>query len=400
MSDLNYSLFDEPEFSPREKKPSTELTIRARGGETLSKDQKTFNRLTARIENLHREIEQQRTLLNDLLEEYGKRFRPVQRDYAQKQLQLAHFISASADRYRYGKRQIEDVRAVILDLCDQAFALYEPDEKTITMYDQWSESTYEEEIEEQMQDVKEMFTEQMREVFGVDVDLSDLDDSPEGFARFMSEFESNWQNVEPPQEKRKPRKKTAKQIEKELREQKEAEVRKKTVRSIYLSLAKVLHPDAIADPDERMNREEFMKEVTAAYKQNDLSTLLKLELEWVSTDEGGLKELPDVKLRVYIQSLKEQISELEHVKEELMYDPRYVHVQAFASHGKKRAFSVITTQTEELQRAVDDLEELLSTWSESTPKAAIMAMVHDYVADLKARNEFENVFASLVQGFY
>lgn len=399
MSDLNYSLFDEPEFSLRKKSPSTELTIRAHGGETLSKDQKTFNRLTKRIENLRREIEEQRTVLSTVLEEYEKQFRPVQRDYAEKQLRLAHFLSASADRYRYGSRQIEDVRAVILDLCDQAFAVLEPDEDAIALFDRWSETTFEEEVEGQFNDIKEMFAEQMRDVYGIDVDLSDLDDSPDGFARFMKDFEEKWQGVDPPQQKTKQRKKTAKQLENELREQREEEVRKKTVRSIYLSLAKVLHPDAITDPEQREDREEFMKQVTAAYKQNDLSTLLKLELQWVSKDDGGLKELPDEKLRVYIRSLKEQVAELEYAKKDMIYDPRYTSVQPFVCYGKRRALTELARQAEELGATADDLGVLLARWSERTPKAAIMELIRDYVKDLKFRDEFESMFASLASGF-
>lgn len=128
-----------------------------------------------------------------------------------------------------------------------------------------------------------------------------------------------------PQEKpkAKARKKTAKQLAKEQQEEFANEFKVKNIRNIYISLAKLLHPDTETDATLKAEKEEVMKKVTAAYDKNDLLTLLQLEIEWVHKNNTHLHNLKDDVLKLYCDVLKEQLRALQLEKFGLRENPRY-----------------------------------------------------------------------------
>jgi hypothetical protein len=92
----------------------------------------------------------------------------------------------------------------------------------------------------------------------------------------------------------------------------------------------VLHPDLESDPGRKQAKGALMQELTAAYRNNDLHTLLRLELEWIQREEGDVERLTEEKLSIYNQVLKEQVSELERELAELRYHPRYQSIAVAA----------------------------------------------------------------------
>jgi hypothetical protein len=111
------------------------------------------------------------------------------------------------------------------------------------------------------------------------------------------------------------------QNEEQLRQAED--LRKKTVASLYKQLARVLHPDLELDPALREQKQALMQELTVAYRNNDMHTLLRLELEWIAREEGNLERLSDEKLAIYNQTLKEQVVDLRRELYELPSHPRY-----------------------------------------------------------------------------
>jgi hypothetical protein len=126
-----------------------------------------------------------------------------------------------------------------------------------------------------------------------------------------------------------PRGKTARQLEREKREKLAEELRKKTLATVYKQLARVLHPDLELDPERRRQKERLMQELTVAYSNNDMHTLLRLEMEWIEREEGEIERLTEEKLAVYNQTLKEQVQGLEQELRELPCDPRYQPIVVF-----------------------------------------------------------------------
>ena len=60
----------------------------------------------------------------------------------------------------------------------------------------------------------------------------------------------------------------------------------KSMREIYLELVKELHPDRETDETLRAQKEERMKQLTEAYKQKDLASLLMMQINWLQEESA------------------------------------------------------------------------------------------------------------------
>ncbi|MBW4510888.1 MAG: J domain-containing protein [Scytonematopsis contorta HA4267-MV1] len=89
----------------------------------------------------------------------------------------------------------------------------------------------------------------------------------------------------------------------------------KKVRSLFLKLAEIFHPDKITDPDKHDHHTEIMKEINKAYQEGDLARLLEIEqLHEVgeSTDISSEDDLTRACSRIEQQNelLKKQFEDL------------------------------------------------------------------------------------------
>jgi hypothetical protein len=72
-----------------------------------------------------------------------------------------------------------------------------------------------------------------------------------------------------------------------------------------------------------------MQELTVAYRQNDLHTLLRLEMQWIENEGGDIDRLTEEKLGVYNDVLRGQVGGLEARLRDLMFHPRYRPILIF-----------------------------------------------------------------------
>ena len=95
--------------------------------------------------------------------------------------------------------------------------------------------------------------------------------------------------------------------------QKEAEVAlmKQSVREIYRKLASALHPDRETDPAERTRKTALMQRVNVAYQNDDLLSLLELQLEIEQIDQAAIDGLSDERIAQFNAVLRAQVQELE-----------------------------------------------------------------------------------------
>jgi len=150
-----------------------------------------------------------------------------------------------------------------------------------------------------------------------------------------------------------------------------------------------LHPDTEIDANLKGEKEEIMKQVTAAYELKDLSTLLKLEMEWVHKTSEHLEKLSDEKLEIYISALKQQASELEIEKTNLHYHPRYQQVSAYGRFPEKFAISEIRQNISELKRMGDNLNLYIRTFSKPNAKKEISAFINEYCKEYESDESTE-----------
>jgi hypothetical protein len=101
------------------------------------------------------------------------------------------------------------------------------------------------------------------------------------------------------------------------------EFQKQSVAKIYKQLARVLHPDLERDSERQKQKVELMQELTVAFRQNDLHTLLRLEMQWIENEGGDIEHLTNEKLAVYNQVLAGQVEGLERRLQDMALHQRY-----------------------------------------------------------------------------
>ena len=364
-------------FGEFEDKNEKALKIVAKDLGALSKSQQLFNKLTKRIETLESEIILENEKLSQLLLIHNKEITPLETKIAHLRVKLAMAIADSIPGNKFTKKQVESIGDVIVDLCMEAFDFIEFNPQQEAFYDNWADVPYKEEIEVKTEETKEMFTEYISNMFGIDVDLDGFDDSPEGFARFQAKMKEQFEQS-PQGHQQGNQKKSKKQQAREDAMHAEETIKAKNIRSIYIALAKVMHPDTETNELFKAEKEEIMKKVTAAYEQKDLPALLKLEIEWVHKTSEHLEKLTDDKLKIYNLALRQQVTDLETERNSLRFHPRFAAIGEYAQHTQKNAMYVINKDKSELKNIHTNLGDLITFFNGPISKKQIIEFINSY----------------------
>ena len=173
------------------------------------------------------------------------------------------------------------------------------------------------------------------------------------------------------------------------------EARKRTVVSIYKQLAKVLHPDLEQNPARRAQKHTLMQELTKAYREGDLHTLLRLELEWLDREEGDLEKLGDEKLDIYCELLEEQVEELQAEIRDVPYSPRFAAVARFA-----RPFGQGPQNVESILLSIRRLSEALRRFRDDLAGPKSREHLREALRDVADRRREDDRWRSFLGGFY
>jgi hypothetical protein len=92
---------------------------------------------------------------------------------------------------------------------------------------------------------------------------------------------------------------------------------KSAIRTIFRQLASALHPDREPHEQERLRKTALMSEVNAAYEKNDLTTLLRLQMQVSQVSPQSTARMADDKLIAMSVLLKEQVAALEEDLDQL-----------------------------------------------------------------------------------
>jgi hypothetical protein len=320
-------------FQFEAKKDTAELTLTPQPDRPLTKAQRTFNRLVAQVEDLRSRIVQETAKLDAALAYYAEHLhsRLKQQTTLRKDLVrlLAPFLTKKHLRNKNDRKALRAVIGeLLLEIVREDGSLQDDDLRAI--FKQVHEMDFERARQLEIDEVRSEM-ELMIDDLGIDVDLSDLDSAMTDsevsakmaakMAELSAAMKDQAENARSFQEPR--RRKTKRQLEKEQRMRQEEEIRQKSITTIYRELAKILHPDLEQDPACRERKVVLMQELTVAYRNNDLHTLLRLELEWIQREEGNLERLTENKLAVYNQVLRAQVKDLEQELHLLPEAPRY-----------------------------------------------------------------------------
>lgn len=358
------------------------LNIISLDGNKLNKNQNIFNSLTKRINQLELEILNEEKKLSNLLDFQIKKLRPLLFENAKLRLNLAFALGNSVNLINYSKSQIENIREVIVSLSSQSFLLVDPTEEEELFFNEWSKVTYSDEMEIQNKIEKEEISKKLSKKYDIEINPDDFDTTPEGLASFQAKLNEDYEKRNYYKEDLKSKKKTKREIKKEEDLKEEENIKSRSIRSVYIMLAKVLHPDAETNPILKVSKEEIMKKVTSAYEQKDLPTLLKLEMEWVNKESVYLEKLNANKLESYINLLRERVSVLEKEKLSLYTNPRYASLSKYSNLTEKNAIIRIKADIREQIMVNDYFKYLTNEINNFGDKKQIIEFVNYYLTQI------------------
>jgi hypothetical protein len=306
---------------------STALILSGTSASPLNDGQKRFNRLLTEIDRLRKRIESTRTELEGLTRFALTEVRPLELDRARAAGDLARAfyqalkaMRADPKRRRRVPRGLEDR---IIELVGEGLRLDlpSPHPDLPKIYKELTGSS----VESSRQADFDLFREEMETEFrsrGVDLDLSDFDvnlapeKAAERLARLVAEAKERMQQLDSEGAGADPGSGAR------GRSGPDGDVREE-ITLLYRYLAKLLHPDLEQDPARRAEKEAAMKDVTLAYKANDLLSLLRIEVEWVRGDATRVAGMDDDRLARCNAMLSAQVKELKQELKDLPSDPRY-----------------------------------------------------------------------------
>lgn len=304
----------------------------------LSKQQQAFNRNIKKVENLQRDVVTYTRQLEDTMTYYVKQVMPISEKKRAVEKTLLSLFNDFLHRPKFlrlrEKKILKNImRSILNPFLNSNFQEPDADIKKIfqAVYGRSYEEVKAEEFEGLKMDMKTMFNN-----MGVEMDMDPFKHnmSEEDMARYVHEMKEKMR-MQVKDARLNSTDATKHESKRQLKERLAEEARNKSISSIYKTLAKTLHPDLERDESKRGPKEELMKQVTAAYQNKDLHTLLKLELNVLHNEEQHTDKLSNEKIIAYNDLLREQIEELQTQISMLPEHPKYQLLLQFVNYPEE-----------------------------------------------------------------
>ena len=362
----------------------------------LTKTQILFNKLSKKIDKLKKEIESNEIKFDKILNCYVQKIIPLEERIAKNKMDMAELLDVCSSKWKLNKRELSEFGDSIVSLFEDAIFYIEPNKKQQDIFNKWSGENYDELIEAERREVEQYFNEHFKNLFNIDVDFSQLNnDDPESFAQFKATLEDKMKEANASNATKSDgdnRKKSKKQLEKEFQEREVAVRMNKSMRSLYLNLVKMLHPDRAIDEGDRIIKEEAIKQVTKAYEDKDLSRLLALEAKWIGEISGHISEIEEDNLQLYINLLKAQVKDLETAKKIQFNSPKYENIDEYKSYSLQKALKMIDDMSFEREYVAQDMEFDLENLLQKPTKKEILQITNVISMSIQS-NAIMNMFS-------
>ena len=284
-------------------------------GKTLSKEQKRFNTLVKKIKTLRAQIEKTKELDLELRRLGDERVKPAEMAAMAADRDWVMGLNNSLFRAKLGKKQAEKLERILLEeighLLNTHF--YRDDAELQELYARYEGSgrSYAEIQDDEDQETKAMAAQMMNEMFGMDVEMDDLD-NPESMQEKIKAKQAEFEAAEREHaEKRAKKVKTDSQRAAEEKRQAAETAVKRTAKQIYFDLVRHFHPDKEQDEQLREEKTEVMKQITAAYEADDHLRLLELQMTLLSGRDNVFADFNNTQLNYFNKTLQQQAAELE-----------------------------------------------------------------------------------------
>ena len=285
----------------------------------LTPAQQRFNALLARIEQLSGQIER--------LQAWSDRHRYAHIQALRESVQLAQahrkslllFVHERLQTADFTERQQRMARGLVRGLIDQLAASADPQVQALADLYVSEEDTLE--AAQEQAEAAQRLRERIEEALGQPIEKAGQYQTPE---EMMQAGMRQWQRQQEADEQRKAAKRAAKKAHKQAQKKSAAAEKgevppavlreadaKSAIRTVFRQLASALHPDREPDEQERLRKTALMSEVNAAYEKNELSTLLRLQMQVTQVNPQNATRMADAQLIAMASLLKEQVAALE-----------------------------------------------------------------------------------------
>ncbi|MBS4099144.1 MAG: molecular chaperone DnaJ [Sulfuricella sp.] len=328
----------------------------------LSPAQKKFNSLIQKIDAQKKILAVWQETLPLCQKEVAENLMPLLETLHEHQVEMVKLVDTLNHTQKFTRSQQDKIASFITGMCEDLIGQgYEDLKPLYNQYSGWDYDDAELEGNEAAGDIlKSMFEQE----FGVELSDDEFDFSdPKGMADRLAEKVEEQQRLA--EEARPKRKKTAKQLAKEAREQEEEANVSKSIQAVYRQLVATLHPDREPDQAERERKTELMKQVTVAYGNKDLLKLLELQLSVEQIDQSKINNIADDRLKHYNKVLQNQLDELQDEVMQLEMDMKEMaQVSPFERLTPARMISLLNQDIVMLRREVTRIQAELTRFQD------------------------------------
>jgi hypothetical protein len=314
-----------PEALPDTAPALSSLMVQADAQAKLTPAQQRFNELLAHIERLSGQIQR--------LETWSDRHRYAHIQALRESVQQAQVHRKSLLLFVHERLQTADLtdrqqrmaRGLVRGWIGQLSAAADPQVQALV--DEYVSEEDTQEAAEELAEAAQAMRERIEEALGQPLNKPSQYQTPE---EMMQAGMRQWQQQQEANEAKKNAKRTARKAQKQAQKKNAAAEKgevpvglmreldaKSAIRTIFRQLASALHPDREPDEQERLRKTGLMSEVNAAYEKNDLTTLLRLQMQVSQVNPQSTARMADDKLIAMSLLLKEQVAALEEDLDQL-----------------------------------------------------------------------------------
>jgi len=277
-----------------------------KGLSTIDPKTKRFNTLLKKIATLEKKVVETKNSCDAVFTVYKTKLEPLivaSRDLRIRLIKAAYY---AIPKLKLSKNQMEDATQMMIDELDEIGFQTELDDDMKKIYESLNNVSIDDTLKQGNQLGAEMLADMLKNE-GVDIDITKYDlgklgrQDPEEIAKFLKDM---------------------------------MDFEKKSLKSLYTSLAKILHPDTEHDADLKLEKEEWMKQLTVAYNDQDLATMIRIELHWLQNSKFDPATAPERQFNTYISFLNERVQELNYEINTVAMHPKYMQIIDFIPKGK------------------------------------------------------------------
>jgi hypothetical protein len=335
---------------------------------------KRFKALLTKIENLEQKLELTKNEYEQVLAYYKKHLEPVEKERSKVVLNLIKAAYHIIPNLKLSKSRLMNVTQMMIDELESFASIDELDDEGRIIYENISHTT----IEEVKAETNVMGLEMLQEMLqanGIELDLEKYDveklmrGDPEVMQKFMYDmmqenfkqkeeaFKENT-NRQKQNSNANEKKKTKKQIELEAKRKEKEEFEKRSLKSLYNSLAKILHPDIESNETLKIEKEEWMKKLTVAYQNQDLATMINIEIHWLKNSSFDPSSAPEKQYNTYVSFLNERVQELNDEIFHVKHNPKYFEIEDFLQRNAAASITKINNEKKNLKKGYQQLDVL------------------------------------------